>query len=414
MSKQLIGINVLEAAQGRIEQVFKYFPKIYLSFSGGKDSSVTLHLAAAEARKTGKKFGVLIVDLEAQYKYTIEHIEEMLDEYADCIVPYWVAVPISLRNAVSVFEPKWTCWDQSKKDLWVRDPNPKSITDASIWDFHRDDMEFEEFVPLFGDWYSQGQPCACIVGIRTDESLNRYRTIANKKKKTFNKYQWTTRIWDTTVYNCYPIYDWATKDIWTYNNRSGCSYNKLYDVMNMAGLTIHQQRICQPYGDDQRRGLWLYQVIEPETWAKVVARVAGVNSGAEFVQWRGNASGNFTVSKPDEHSWQSFSSLLLETMPEHMSEHYKNKIHVFLRWYESRGYPDGIPDFIDTKDENAKSKPSWRRIAKMLLRNDYWAKGLSFSQTKSGYFYNRYLERVKKQRNENGKKTICKYTGAPR
>lgn len=30
--------------------------------------------------------------------------------------------------------------------------------------------------------------------------------------------------------------------------------NRLYDLMHQAGLTIHQQRICQPYGDDQRKG----------------------------------------------------------------------------------------------------------------------------------------------------------------
>ena len=33
--------------------------------------------------------------------------------------------------------------------------------------------------------------------------------------------------------------------------------------MAMAGLTVHQMRICQPYGDDQRRGLWLFHLIEP-------------------------------------------------------------------------------------------------------------------------------------------------------
>ena len=34
----------------------------------------------------------------------------------------------------------------------------------------------------------------------------------------------------------------------------------------------------------------------------------------------------------------------------------------------------------------------------MLLRNDYWAKGLSFSQTKDGYFYTQYMKRIKADR----------------
>jgi len=400
MSKKPIGIDVLTAAKQRIAEVFTFFPRVYLSFSGGKDSAVMLHLTAEEARKRGKKFGLLIVDLEAQYAYTINYIKDMVEEYSDCTELYWVALPIALRNAVSVYEPKWKCWDPAAKAAWVRQPDPASITDPKFFPFFEDGMEFEDFVPKFGQWYSQGQPTACLVGIRTDESLNRYRAIASTKKKTFGGRCWTTKLWETQVYNCYPIYDWRTKDVWTYFAKTGKRYNRLYDLMHQAGLSIHQQRICQPYGDDQRKGLWLYHVIEPETWAKVVARVSGANSGAELVQFNGNASGQVRISKPDGHTWESFSMLILESLPNHMAEHYKNKIHVFLRWYEERGYPNGIPDEADPKLEAARKVPSWRRIAKMLLRNDYWAKGLSFSQTKHGFFYERYMKRIKAERAE--------------
>lgn len=41
--KYPLGINVLEAAQQRIAWVFDTFPRIYVSFSGGKDSTVMLH-----------------------------------------------------------------------------------------------------------------------------------------------------------------------------------------------------------------------------------------------------------------------------------------------------------------------------------------------------------------------------------
>jgi len=411
MSKVPIGIDVLTAARQRISEVFDFFPKVYLSFSGGKDSAVMFHLAADEARKRGIKFGLLIVDLEAQYAHTISHIRQMIDEYSDCIDLYWVALPIALRNAVSVYQPKWMCWDPEAKSVWVRQPDPRSITDPGFFPFFEQGMEFEDFVPKFGEWYSGGQPTACLVGIRADESLNRYRTIANSKKKTFGGRCWTTRIWDTCVYNCYPIYDWRTKDIWTYFGRSGRAYNRLYDLMHQAGLSIHQQRICQPYGDDQRKGLWLYHVIEPETWARVVSRVAGANSGAEFVQFNGNASGQVKISKPDGHTWQSFSELLLESLPTHMQEHYRNKIHVFLKWYETRGYPNGIPDEADPKEEAARKAPSWRRIAKMLLRNDYWGKGLSFTQTKHGFFYERYMKRIKEEREARAREKLERRIG---
>ena len=109
--KTYLSKTVLEAAKERLEQTFNDFEKVYLSFSGGKDSTIMFHLAAEIARKQNKKFGVLIIDLEAQYKLTINHIEDLVNQYQDTIDLYWVALPMSLRNAVSVYEPRWICWD---------------------------------------------------------------------------------------------------------------------------------------------------------------------------------------------------------------------------------------------------------------------------------------------------------------
>jgi predicted phosphoadenosine phosphosulfate sulfurtransferase len=152
--------------------------------------------------------------------------------------------------------------------------------------------------------------------------------------------------------------------------------------MYLAGLTVHQMRICQPYGDDQRKGLWLYQVIEPDVWGRVVARVNGANQGAMYAHTSGNMSGNIKVSKPDGHTWQSFARLLLSSMPQSASAHYGARIDTFLYWWATKGVTV-IPDEGERKDEAARKVPSWRRICKALLRNDYWCKGLSFSQLSS-------------------------------
>ena len=74
--------------------------------------------------------------------------------------------------------------------------------------------------------------------------------------------------------------------------------------MHKAGLSISQQRICQPYGDDQRRGLWLFHIIEPETWAKVVTRVNGANSGALYVNESGAINGYNKITLPKGHTWE--------------------------------------------------------------------------------------------------------------
>lgn len=399
MSKIGLGLNVYDAAVERIKWTFDNFEKVYLSFSAGKDSTVMIHLAAKEARERGVKFGCLIVDLEGQYKMTIEHAYRVFEEYADVIDLYWICLPISLRNAVSVYEPQWICWDKDKKDDWIRELPEEAIIDEDFFPFFEKGMEFEEFVPLFGEWYSEGKSCACMVGIRTDESLNRYRTIASTTKTTKDGKQWTTKV-TSSVYNIYPIYDWRTEDIWIYHAKNPEeSHNHLYDFMHKAGLTIHQQRICQPYGDDQRRGLWLFHLIEPETWAKIVSRVNGANSGALYVQENGNINGYNKIHKPEGHTYESFAKMLISSMPPKTKEHYENKIILFCRWWEERGYPEGIPDEAELNLEMKREVPSWRRVCKTLLRNDYWCKGLGFSQHKSKA-YQKYLDLMKKRKEE--------------
>lgn len=402
--KQYIGCNVLEAAQSRISWAFDVFPRIYVSFSGGKDSGVMLHLVAAEAKKRGRKIGVLFVDLEGQYKLTIEFIQQMYDLYADVIESYWVALPIALRNAVSVYEPKWTAWQPDRKEDWIRQAPDMAITQHDYFPFFRytkpeQAMEFEEFVPAFGEWYAQGKLCACFVGIRTGESLNRWRTIAGHGTK-FQGRKWTNLV-QKTLWNIYPIYDWRTEDIWVYHGKTNLIYNRLYDRMHQAGLSVHQMRICQPYGDDQRKGLWLFQLIEPETWARIVVRVNGANQGALYANESGNILGRIKITKPDNHTWESFAMLLLGSMPEKMAEHYKNKIAVFIKWYRDRGYPDGIPDEMPHEKEAGREVPSWRRVCKMLLKNDYWGKSLGFTQQK-GTAHQRYTELMAKRRQQWG------------
>ena len=397
MPKTPLGIDVLSAAQERISWAFGRYERVYVSFSGGKDSTVMLHLVMNEAIARGRRVGVLFVDLEGQYNLTIDHIQRCYDDYAEHIDPIWVCLPLHLRNAVSTYQPFWVCWDPGAKEAWIREPPELGIVDLDTMPFFVPGMEFEEFVPLFGEWYADDIQTACFVGIRTDESLNRFRTIASTVKRSIDGKLWTTQVTDHCA-NIYPIYDWRTEDIWVWHGKNReRPYNKLYDLMYMAGLSIHQSRICQPYGDDQRRGLWLFHLIEPETWARVIARVNGANSGALYVQESGNMTGYRRISKPPEHTWKSFASLLLGSMPPKTREHFENKIILFVRWWRDRGYPEDIPEEVDYVLETRRSVPSWRRVCKSLLRNDFWCKGLGYTQHKSRA-YAQYLDLMRRRK----------------
>lgn len=396
MLKKRLNKSVLQAAQERIAYCFDRFEKIYVSFSGGKDSTVMTHLVLEEAIKRGRKVGVLFIDWECQFTMTIDHIRKVMKLYKDHIQPFWISLPILTNNACSMFEPLWKSWDKDKKDLWVRSKEPGSISHEMLLPFYYDGMTFEEFVPLFGKWFSEGMDTCCFVGIRTQESLNRFRTLF-REKPMYEGNRFSTNVVDN-VWNFYPIYDWQTEDIWSYFGKTGKLYNKLYDRMHQAGLSIHQMRIDEPFGDEARKGLWLYQVIEPQMWAKFVARMSGINSGALYCSERGNVLGNQKISLPPGHTWQSFTNLLLNSMPPKTGEHYKNKIAVYLKWYRDRGYENGIPDQGDWKLEQMGKIPAWRQIAKTLLRNDYWCRNLGFGVTKSKA-YTKYLDLMRKRRN---------------
>lgn len=392
-------INVYDAAINRYDIILNEFDNYYVSVSGGKDSSIMLQLMAQEARKYRKKFSVLYIDLEAQYQATIGHINALIDATKDVVENwYWCALPLSLRNAVSAIQPKWICWDKKDKEKWVREYPTKRkdivlVTEDSIpdgWDWFFRGMEFEEFILWFAKWFNEthGGKTAAGIGIRSDESLNRFRTIVSDKKERYKNYPWTTRVHcKSKVLNCwnfFPLYDWRTEDDWTAVAKLNLLFNPIYELMYKNGLSIYEQRLCQPYGDDQRKGLDQYRTLEPETWEKVLNRVEGVNFGNIYC--RTSLLGNIKSEKPDNLTWEQYAVFLLESIGMYVPEvrdHYHTKIKTFLQWYEKEGIsPDQIPDETDKRLESAKKAASWRRIARAIEKNDFWMSRLSFGETK--------------------------------
>jgi predicted phosphoadenosine phosphosulfate sulfurtransferase len=423
--KKYLEQNVYDAAVERVDFIFKNFEKIYLSFSGGKDSGVMLNLVVDYMRKHNikKKVGILFIDLEGQYEITIDYIKQALNKDADLFEVYWICLPLNLRNAVSVFEPFWTPWEHKQRDKWIREyPDyPGIITEENNpFPFFRKHMEFEEFIVEFGKWYAGKDKTACLVGIRSDESFNRFRTIALQNKGKLNDLSWTTKMTkDTNLYNCYPIYDWRVEDVWIANCKFCWDYNTLYDLFYKAGVPLSNQRICQPYGDDQRIGLNLFRVVEPDTWAKVVNRVSGANFGNIYAG--DSALGYRSVDLPTGHTWKTYTELLLATLPRELADNYRNKFARFVYYWKNIGsaVPEGvwlpkeailsdrvstrgrkgrplvvyndIPDCMPLWAESQKIAPTWRRMAVCILKNDQLCRSLSFTQTKHQRDRMRYL-----------------------
>lgn len=152
MYKKYSDVSVYDAAKKRFDFIYENFDKVYISFSGGKDSGVMLNMAIEAARRHNKlPIDVLIVDLEAQYNHTVEYITRTVSR--EEVNAYWVCLPIHLRNAVSQYQTHWVCWDEEKRDAWVLEypDHPSVIKDINYFPFFRKGMEFEEFVRAFGE-----------------------------------------------------------------------------------------------------------------------------------------------------------------------------------------------------------------------------------------------------------------------
>lgn len=436
--KKHLSINVYDAANERIDYIFKNFKKIYLSFSGGKDSGVMLNLVIDYMRKNNikEKIAVMTLDNEANYNLSLEFMHSIIEKNLDILDVYWCCLPITLPCTVSSYMVDWQCWGEQDKHLWIK---PMSTAPYVVnmqncpFDFFVENMGYQEFWDKFGDWYGKGEDVACMIGIRTHESLNRWRAIMNEDKETHGGNMWTKKN-TNYVYNCYPIYDWRTEDIWVANARFEWEYNKLYDIFWKAGLSIYQMRVASPFMSESKSSLNLYRVIDPNIWARLCSRVHGAN----FVATYGKQINYNSFKLPNGHTWKSFVKFLLSTLPEEVAQNFRERfIQSILFWgrvgqtlsdktleeirkspieIKENGYtPHGnknkiririqsYPDHTDFLSCNNSEVASWKRFAITILKNDHTCKYMGFSPTKDQMVRQKQIE--KKYKNLPILKTI--------
>lgn len=408
--------NVYDAAIERLDFIFANFERVYLSFSGGKDSGVMLNLVIDYMRKNkiDKKLGIQILDNEANYELSEQFMHRMIQNNLDILDVYWCCMPITLPCTVSSFAVDWQCWGNRDKDRWIR-PMSKEKYIVNIenhpFDFFEEDMSYDDFWDGFAEWYSQGKSCANLIGIRTVESLNRFRAILNDKKETLDGRMWTKKNTEHT-YNCYPIYDWRTEDIWAANAKFEWDYNKLYDVFYMAGVPVHSMRVASPFMSESKSSLNLYRVIDPNIWSRLCARVQGAN----FIATYGKQLNYHSFKLPPNHTWKSFVKFLLDTLPDGVAQNFKERFIQSLKFWGrvGRGLPQEVvddlikkgvkfklngttphggnnlprvvirvpPDDLDCLDGHNSAVTSWKRFAITILKNDHTCKYLGLQPAK--------------------------------
>ncbi len=432
MKKQYIEDDVYTALQNRLHFLFNEFENIYISFSGGKDSGLLLNLVLDFKRKfyPDKVIGVFHQDFEAQYTLTSEYIERTFESIKNEVEPYWVCLPMATRTALSSYQMYWYPWDDTKKDIWVRNIPQKDYVihlNNNPITTYRYKMHQEDLAKQFARWYRlshNNKKTVCLLGMRADESLQRYSGFLNKK------YGYKGECWISKqfkdVWCASPLYDWSHNDVWHANYLFNYDYNKLYDLYYKAGLKVSQMRVASPFNDYSKDALNLYRVIDPEVWTKLIGRVKGANFACIYGKTK--AMGYRNISLPKGHTWKSYTRFLLDTLPIRLRYNYAKKFNTSIHfWHEVGGgldeeviqeleehgyniqrngisnytlnkksriiFKGNIPD--DTDDiKSSKDIPSWKRMCYCILKNDHICRFMGFGLTRE---QQRRIDRIKRK-----------------
>lgn len=411
--------NVFDKTIERIKLIAEEFDNVYVSFSWWKDSGVMLNLVLDYWRKhyPWRKLWLLHLDYEAQYASTTEYVDLMLEKHKDILETYRCCLPFAASCATSMHQHYWLPWEYEKKDIWVRQMPSNWINEENHkFDFFEKTMWDYDFQDKFSKWYhkeKQAKKTACLVGIRTEESMNRWRAIhSDNRYKMYENLKWSKKMYDEEeIYNFYPIYDWKTSDIWVANGKFNWDYNKLYDLFHLAWVPLSKMRVASPFNDAGIENLKLYKVIDPHNWAKMLWRVDGVNFS--WIYGWTTAMWWHSIKLPKWHTWKSYMYFLLDTLPKQTKNNYLAKLNTSIKFWREKGgclscetiqklKEKKIPievwdttnfkttkkpvkmDYLDDIDiQEAKEIPTYKRMCICIMKNDHLCKYMGFSLTKN-------------------------------
>ena len=256
-------MNVVQAAEKRIRNVFSNGVPVYLSLSGGKDSiciaDITLNLIK-RGEVDPKQLICIFIDEEAIYDCCIDAMKYWRKQFLLVGAKFWwFCLPL---KQVSCFnhltnEESWITWEPGKEDVWVRKPPAFAIMRSPY--LHKvGEMNYQTFArKICKDGIT-------ITGVRTAESVQRLQYMAElgvgRKESNTN---------DNMVF---PIYDWKDKDVWLYIKEHHLDIPEAYIWIYREGENAHSLRISNFFGADSLRGLRHVAETDPDLWARIEKR----------------------------------------------------------------------------------------------------------------------------------------------
>ncbi len=265
--------NVWDAAYERMTYLFNEFDEVVVSFSGGKDSTVTLEMALLVAKDLGRlPLTVLWLDQEAEWQAVADYVKRVM--YRDSVNPHWLQVPIKLFNATTMDYPWLNCWAEG--DKWMREKDPVSI---KINDYGTD--RFFKMFPAYLKKHYKGKSVALLGGVRAEESPNRRAGLINGA--TYKDITWG-KVYDKDQghYVFYPLYDWGYVDIWKAIHDNAWDYCTIYNEFYRYGISPYKMRVSNLHHETAVDQLFYLHELEGDTWNALTERLKGVNQAKHF------------------------------------------------------------------------------------------------------------------------------------
>jgi len=250
-----IGVDVLTEAKNRIRHVISSFDELVCAFSGGKDSLVIIHLVREVYDELGMSQPVKVIFRDEEL-IPDDVIQFVLDVKADTkrFDLTYFAIPMMSEKYLLGKKYEYIQWDNDRE--WIR---PKPDCAITTTNSHK---------PL--SQYSMDKFCiqglkgkvAMVNGIRSDESLVRFRSCINKRNENY-----INATESPNVKLVKPIFDWSENDVFRYFYDKQIRYCSIYDlqVWNKQAL-----RVSTPLHAETAKELYKLKTLYPIFYQQVM------------------------------------------------------------------------------------------------------------------------------------------------
>lgn len=369
-------IDVVKAAEIRIKNVFKNGVKVYMSFSGGKDSLCMAQIILNLAQRGEINLNQLVVqfiDEEAIFPCIEKTVLQWRKKFILLGAKFeWFCIEVKHYNCFNELtnDETFICWDRYKQDVWVRKPPAFAIRNHPLLKPRTD--AYQDFLP---------RVCVdgiTIVGVRAAESIQRLKNIAKMNSTGKNI---------THKRQIFPIYDWSDKDVWLYLKEQNVDIPEIYLYLWQSGVGKGQLRVSQFFSIDTARSLVKMNEYYPDLMDRVIRREPNAYLAALY--WDSEMFGRRTRNRKElETEKEKDYKALLICMFNDFDNYFttEHKKYVATRY---RNFFLQISSFAEQKD--------YKMLYEGLISGD---PKLRTFRALFQRIYGRYIDKAKKERKE--------------